>query len=293
MSLPVTHKQNQAVTNQQPKHDLSIIEQVVMQGDLSKLSAEQRVTYYHHVCQSIGLNTYTRPFDYISLNGKLTLYAKKDETEQLRSVKRISITDLEGRMVEDLFIVKAKATTPDGRIDQATGAVSIGHLKGEAKANAIMKAETKAKRRVTLSISGLGWIDESELESIPTAKRVNVDLETGEIEEPRQAAQLTHQPQQVASPVSPISPQIQEPIKEEKESAQEPIAMSDECSTFVNKCFIEHGKPIVDYIAATCAKANKCDTQIWISAFNNQDIFFDRFQKWKETNPAKAVVPQS
>ena len=30
-----------------------------------------------------------------------------------------------------------------------------------------MKAETKAKRRVTLSIAGLGWLDETELETIP------------------------------------------------------------------------------------------------------------------------------
>ena len=44
-----------------------------------------------------------------------------------------------------------------------------------------MKAETKAKRRVTLSISGLGWTDETEIESIPNAKKVEVNLETGEI----------------------------------------------------------------------------------------------------------------
>lgn len=164
------------------EHDLSVIEQVVMQGDLSKLNPEQRVTYYHRVCESIGLNPYTRPFDYISLNGKLTLYAKKDATEQLRQVKKISITGLEGKVVDDLYIVTAKAMTPDGRIDQATGAVSFGFLKGDAKANAIMKAETKAKRRVTLSIGGLGWTDETEIESIPSAVRVNVDLETGVIE---------------------------------------------------------------------------------------------------------------
>jgi hypothetical protein len=30
-----------------------------------------------------------------------------------------------------------------------------------------MKAETKAKRRVTLSIAGLGWLDETELETMP------------------------------------------------------------------------------------------------------------------------------
>jgi hypothetical protein len=37
-------------------------------------------------------------------------------------------------------------------------------------ANALMKAETKAKRRVTLSIAGLGWLDETELETIPQAR---------------------------------------------------------------------------------------------------------------------------
>src|ERR1700677_4889284 len=110
------------------QHDLSLIEQVVMQGDLSKLNAVQRVTYYHTVCKSVGLNPYTRPFDYISLNGKLTLYARKDASEQLRGVKKISIISLEGKMVDDLYIVTAKASTPDGRIDQATGAVSIGTL---------------------------------------------------------------------------------------------------------------------------------------------------------------------
>ena len=33
-----------------------------------------------------------------------------------------------------------------------------------------MKAETKAKRRVTLSISGMGWMDETEVENIPGAQ---------------------------------------------------------------------------------------------------------------------------
>jgi hypothetical protein len=178
-SLPTVKDQKKDIAQ---VHDLSDIERVVMQGDLSKLDPLQRVTYYHKVCESIGLNPYTRPFDYISLNGKLTLYAKKDATEQLRSVKKISITGLEGKIIDDLYIVTAKAMTPDGRIDQATGAVTIGFLKGDQKANAIMKAETKAKRRVTLSIAGLGWTDETEIESIPAAVKVNVNLETGVIE---------------------------------------------------------------------------------------------------------------
>lgn len=161
--------------------DFAIIEQVVMQGDLSKLSPQQRVTYYNKVCESCGLNPLTNPFSYISLNGKLTLYAKKDCTEQLRKIHGVSIENLDYKVIEDLYIVTAKAKDKHGRLDQAQGAVALGNLKGEAKANAVMKAETKAKRRVTLSICGMGWTDESEIESIPNAKTVEVDLGTGEI----------------------------------------------------------------------------------------------------------------
>lgn len=161
--------------------DYSLIEKVVMEGDLSQLSAEQRVTYYRRVCDSMGLNPYTRPFDYIRLNGKLTLYAKKDATDQLRKVNGISIDKIESKIVDDLCIVTATAKTKDGRTDESTGVVVIGNLRGDAKANALMKAESKAKRRVTLSISGMGWTDETEIETIPGAKKQDVCIETGEI----------------------------------------------------------------------------------------------------------------
>lgn len=161
--------------------ELSAIEKVVVQGDLTPLSPSQRVTYYKKVCESAGLNPFTKPFEYIVLNGKLTLYAKKDCTEQLRKLNGISIISLEDKLIDDIYIVTAKASTKDGRTDQAKGAVVIGHLKGEQKANAIMKAETKAKRRVTLSISGMGFCDESEIDSIPNAKRVEVDLPSEEL----------------------------------------------------------------------------------------------------------------
>jgi len=44
-----------------------------------------------------------------------------------------------------------------------------------------MKAVTKAKRRLTLSLCGLGWLDETEVETIPTAEPVVV-TEAGTIE---------------------------------------------------------------------------------------------------------------
>lgn len=151
-----------------------IVESVVIQGDLSKLSPDQRVSYYRAVCDSLGLNPLTRPFDYITLNGKLTLYAKRDATDQLRKRHAISVTIVSRERVDDVYIVTARAVAPDGRADESTGAVSIAALKGDALANAYMKAETKAKRRVTLSIVGLGWLDETEIETVPSARLADI-----------------------------------------------------------------------------------------------------------------------
>ena len=184
---------SQELAKKDSSTEFSVIEQVVLKGDLSKLNEEQRVHYYHRVCESAGLNPITRPFEYITLNGKLTLYARKDCTEQLRKINGISIEELNDKVVDDLYIVKAKAKDKHGRTDESTGAVVIGNLKGEARANAIMKAETKAKRRVTLSICGMGWVDESEVESIPDAKIVHVNHETGEIEEKTVKQKITAQ----------------------------------------------------------------------------------------------------
>jgi hypothetical protein len=44
-------------------------------------------------------------------------------------------------------------------------------IKGEIRANLILKAITKAKRRATLSICGLGFLDETEVEDIPAAAK--------------------------------------------------------------------------------------------------------------------------
>lgn len=158
-----------------------IIEQVVVGGDLSKLTPQQRVVYYKSVCESLGLNPLTKPFSYLHLNGKLVLYALRDATDQLRAKHRISITIPSRETINDVFVVTARATTPDGRTDESTGAVTLGTLKGDALANAMMKAETKAKRRVTLSIVGLGWLDETELSTIQDAAPVAVDPMTGEL----------------------------------------------------------------------------------------------------------------
>ena len=157
----------------------SNMEAVVIGGDLSKLTPEQRVQYYQSVCKSIGLNPLTRPFDYITLNGKLTLYARKDAADQLRDINGISIGKPDIIFQDEWIVVTVEASNKDGRKDSDVGVVSKKDMQGNY-GNALMKAVTKAKRRVTLSICGLGWLDETEVETIPGAKPV-VITETGEV----------------------------------------------------------------------------------------------------------------
>jgi hypothetical protein len=155
----------------------ALMERVIAYGDLAKLEPADRVAYYRLVCESLGLNWLTQPFLYLMLNNKLVLYATKGVTDQLRGRRHVNIEVVDRAQVGDMYVVTARATTPDGRRDEDIGAVDVAGLSGEKLANAYMKATTKAKRRVTLSIVGLGWLDESEVGSIAGARYVDVDME--------------------------------------------------------------------------------------------------------------------
>jgi hypothetical protein len=150
--------------------DAHAVEKLMLEGDLGKLSAEQRVQFYKAKCEHVGLDPTALPFQYIRLQGKLTLYASKGCAEQLRKKHNVSISDLRYEVLEDIFVVTCKASTPEGRSDEDCGAVSIGGLSKDQLANAKLKAITKAKRRVTLSLLGLGMLDETEVETIPSAQ---------------------------------------------------------------------------------------------------------------------------
>lgn len=143
------------------------IVKALMLGDLKELSPDEKLDYYLRVCNSVGLNPLTHPFNYLVLNKKEVLYAKKECAEQLRRIHNIAVSCPVREIQGDCFVVVARAESPkSGRYDESIAAVSILGLRGEALANAYMKAETKAKRRVTLSFCGLGMLDESEVDSI-------------------------------------------------------------------------------------------------------------------------------
>lgn len=133
------------------------------QGDLGKLTTPQRLQFLAKVCESIGVNPMTQPFEFIAFQGKMRLYVKRDATDQLRRIHDVSINITRRETIGDLLCVTAQAKTPTGRCDEAIGVVNTKGVTGEALAIQMMKAETKAKRRVTLSICGLGFMDESEV----------------------------------------------------------------------------------------------------------------------------------
>lgn len=176
-----TQQQTAVAIREEPTlSTFQVIERVIAAGDLAGMKPQERVDFYWRTCESLGLNPLSRPFEFINLNGKLTMYARKDATDQLRRINRVTVTGIRRDKDDELGLVTVYATVRDGdgREDESSGIVNIKGLSGEALANALMKAETKAKRRATLSLVGLGFLDESEIEG---ADRVDVDPTTGEI----------------------------------------------------------------------------------------------------------------
>ena len=171
--------------------DASVVSDLVLKGDLRKFTDEQKVKYYTGLCKSLGLNPLTKPFDLIILNDKEILYPNKGCAEQLRKKHKISIVDMNKAKVGNMYEVTVKAVDASGRYEIATGIIPLIYpqkskqwnkqsnkyewvthplagqsLVGDDLANTEMKCETKAKRRVTFALCGLGMSDETEIESI-------------------------------------------------------------------------------------------------------------------------------
>lgn len=140
-----------------------VIEGVVVGGNLAPLTPEQRVMYVKRVCENLRINWETNPFIYLPGDGgKLQLFPTKDCAAQLRRRDAVSI-EVTGRTYlpdQGVYMVEVVATTPDGRRDSAIGCVGCKGMAHEQLANQMMRAETKAKRRVTMSLCGLGLDDD-------------------------------------------------------------------------------------------------------------------------------------
>ena len=144
-----------------------VIESLVARGDISDLSPCDRAKYYLQMCEMLGLTAATQPFAILRLNGKEILYPTRGATDQLAAIHRLNREIIDGPKVIDVAGTKmiyavCRVTHPNGRIETACATVALSD-----PLTAMMKAETKAKRRATLSILGLGMLDETEVNDIP------------------------------------------------------------------------------------------------------------------------------
>lgn len=166
--------ENAAIVKQEKKPEgaalnlsAKVLAMIAGSGNLAELTLDERAQFIVALCDSVGLNPLSRPIEILEFDGRVIPYAKKECSDQLRQVHGISVEIVSRDLDEDgIFIVTARARDRDGRVDEDVGAVDLVGLKGTRLANAKMKAHTKAKRRVTLSIAGLSILDESEIDSL-------------------------------------------------------------------------------------------------------------------------------
>lgn len=135
--------------------------------DTAAMSPKEKEAVLAGICHALGLNPLFSPVQFLTLNGKQVLYATRGATDQLAAKHRLNREIIDGPKMLDLGGVKigycrVRVTHPDGRTEESTATLPWGD-----PANILMKLETKGKRRGTLSILGLGILDESELETIP------------------------------------------------------------------------------------------------------------------------------
>lgn len=175
------------VKRAEPALESEVMAQVVLAGNIDGLSAPQRVDYYRKFCEHLGLNPLTQPFTIITTKNGLQLYPNKSCTEQLKKKHGVQILDRKETKEEDMVTVTLAGRTRTGEVDSATGAVWWKGLVGQDRANALMKAETKARRRLVLALCGLGMYDDDEYVEYETAPdlpklREPMPAQTGEVE---------------------------------------------------------------------------------------------------------------
>lgn len=172
------------------------IHEIVFNNNFQGMTKEQRLFYVNKLCEHLGLNPLLAPFQFIELGAgrekKLTLYATKGCAEQLRFNSNVSTRIIEEKEENDMYMVKVEGSLPNGRVDQSIAYLplvaperiwdnatnrykttgKIVRLSHADLANAKMKCETKAKRRVTFSLCGVPFMDDIDVENIKEQEKL-------------------------------------------------------------------------------------------------------------------------
>jgi hypothetical protein len=139
-------------------------------GDFSVLTKEEINTYTSFLCDKYGLDKSTQPIRFIKDKNSENIipYLTRNATDQLRKNLGISVIEENIQFSPNglACIVTVKVQDKEGRTDMDTGSVFIGGLVGNEYSDKIMTCVTKAKKRATISLSGIGILDETEVQGI-------------------------------------------------------------------------------------------------------------------------------
>ncbi len=212
--------------------DPEIIQSLVFEQDVAKLGPDQLLAYVKRLCDTLKIDIMMQPFQLLTLQKKKQLYATKNATDQLRQVQGISITDLKIEITNGICTATAKAEMrlKNGalRVDMDMGIVPVQGLTGENLSNAVMKATTKAKRRVTLSLTGLLMMDETEVVTVDGAQMSEIDPKTGEISGPVFEAEAVTKESPAPTKTAQPEPEVTKPVTKQTQTDEEELFPDDE-----------------------------------------------------------------
>jgi hypothetical protein len=148
---------------------LQILTNIGLNGSVSHFDKSQKQALLSKLCMTLGLNEETQPFRiYTNSMGEEYIYATKECCAQLRHRECISIEEIDIPIIlGNTISVRVKGSNKHDRTSWEIGSVGVdATLTPAQEAHAIMTAVTKAKRRLTLCLSGLGVLADVELEDM-------------------------------------------------------------------------------------------------------------------------------
>lgn len=141
--------------------------------DLQSLTEEQKQEYIVSICKHLGvppeLGVVRLIWDDQGEGGrKQVAYALKGATDIIRDKRKITTKSLTSQMIGNSIVFTCAGEDATGRQEIAVGSKQIEGLKGKSFDDAIMTAQTRATRRMTLQFIGGGILDESEVNTATT-----------------------------------------------------------------------------------------------------------------------------
>lgn len=143
---------------------IDIAQRALMRGDLRGLDKDQIASVVATMTERMGVSPALAPIDIIpTREGKLVLYINARGAAELRKRHGISIDSLEPIKTDpDVVVLRCVVSDPDGKRDSAIGACEYDPARPGTIARAWMVAETRAKRRATMSAVGIFLEAESD-----------------------------------------------------------------------------------------------------------------------------------